>query len=89
MKNKRFPLGNTPSNKEFNSNVEEVDSDGFKSHGTLPYYAVVTPLRKAAWYEPRIAILGIWGDTWLTRGKYGIYVAVCGNYGIYVTPSDT
>ena len=35
--------------------------------------AVVTPLRKAASYEPRIAILGIWGDTWLTRGKYGIY----------------
>ena len=30
---------------------------------------------KAASYEPRIAILGIWGDTWLTRGKYGIYVA--------------
>ena len=28
--------------------------------------AVVTPLRKAALYEPRIAILGIWGDTWLT-----------------------
>ena len=32
--------------------------------------AVVTPLRKAALYEPRIANLGIWGDTWLTRGKY-------------------
>ena len=31
--------------------------------------AVVTPLRKAASYDPRIAILGIWGDTWLTRGK--------------------
>ena len=43
--------------------------------------AVVTPLRKAASYEPRIAILGIWGDTWLTRGKYGIYVAVHGSYG--------
>ena len=43
--------------------------------------AVVTPLRKAASYEPRIAILGIWGDTWLTRGKYGIYVAVRGSYG--------
>ena len=42
--------------------------------------AVVTPLRKAASYEPRIAILGIWGDTWLTRGKYGIYVAVRGSY---------
>ena len=40
--------------------------------------AVVTPLRKAASYEPRIAILGIWGDTWLTRGKYGIYVVVTG-----------
>ena len=50
-------------------------------------YAVVTPLRKAASYEPHIAILGIWGDTWLTRGKYGIYVAVCGSYGVYVTPS--
>ena len=44
-------------------------------------YAVVTPLRKAASYEPRIAILGIWGDTLLTRGKYGIYVAVRGSYG--------
>ena len=44
-------------------------------------YAVVTPLRKAASYEPRISILGIWGDTWLTRGKYGIYVAVRGSYG--------
>ena len=43
--------------------------------------AVVTPLRKAASYEPRIAILGIWGDTWLTRGKHGIYVAVRGSYG--------
>ena len=29
---------------------------------------------KGASYEPRIAILGIWSDTWLTRGKYGIYV---------------
>ena len=38
-------------------------------------------LRKAASYEPRIAILGIWGDTWLTRAKYGIYVAVRGSYG--------
>ena len=51
--------------------------------------AVVTPLRKAAAYEPRMAILGIWGDTWLTRGKYGIYVAVRGSYGVYVTPSAT
>ena len=52
---------------------------------------MVTPLRKAASYEPRIAILGIWGDTWLTRDKYGIYVAVRGSYGgpygVYVTPS--
>ena len=39
------------------------------------------PLCKAASYEPRIAILGIWGDTWLTRGKYGIYVAIRGSYG--------
>ena len=43
--------------------------------------AVVTPLRKAASYEPRIAILGIWGNSWLTRGKHGIYVAVRGIYG--------
>ena len=50
-------------------------------------YAVVTPLRKAASYEPRIAFLGIWGGTWLTRGKYGIYVAIRGSYGVYVTPS--
>ena len=42
---------------------------------------MVTPLLKAASYEPRIAILGIWGDTWLTRGNYGIYVAVRGSYG--------
>ena len=26
-----------------------------------------------------IVTLGIWGDTWLTRGKYGIYVAVTGS----------
>ena len=38
--------------------------------------AAATPLRKAASYEPRIAILGILGDTWLTRGKYGIYMYV-------------
>ena len=44
-------------------------------------YAVVTPLRKATSYEPRIAILGIWGDTWLIRGKYGIYMAGRGSYG--------
>ena len=42
---------------------------------------MVTPLRKAASYEPRIATLGIWSDTWLTRDKYGIYVAVRGSYG--------
>ena len=48
---------------------------------------MVTPLLKAASIEPRIAILGIWGDTGLTRGKYGIYVAVRGSYGVYVTPS--
>ena len=48
---------------------------------SIDCYAVVTPLRKATSYEPRIAILGILGDTWLTRGKYGIYVAVRGSYG--------
>ena len=42
---------------------------------------MVTPLRKAASYEPRIAILGIWGETWLTHVKYSIYVAVRGSYG--------
>ena len=52
--------------------------------------AVVTPLRKAASYEPHrhIAILGIRGDTWLTRGKYGIYVAVRGCYGPLLGPRD-
>ena len=62
---------------------------------TLSYYSlsrsaantVVTPLHKAASYEPRIAIFGIWGNTWLTRGKYCIYLAVRGSYGVYVTPS--
>ena len=49
--------------------------------------AVVMPLRKAALYELRIASLEIWGDTWLPRGKYGIYVAVRGSYGVYMTPS--
>ena len=39
------------------------------------------PLREAASYEPRIAILGIWSDAWLTRGKYGLYVAIHGSYG--------
>ena len=54
-----------------------------KSSGLIKYlpYAVATPLHKATSYEPRIAILGIWGETRLTRGKYGIYVAVCGSYG--------
>ena len=51
--------------------------------------ALVTPLRKAASYEPHIAISGIWGDTWQTGGKYGTYVAVRGSYGVYVTPSAT
>ena len=55
----------------------------------LQDYAVVTPLRKAASYEPRRAILGIWGDAWLTRGKYGIYVTVRGSYGALTTPSAT
>ena len=50
---------------------------------TTSHYAVVTPLRKAASYEPRTSILGIWGDTWLTRGKYGIYVAVRGSCGAH------
>ena len=54
---------------------------------------MVTPLRKAASYEPRIAILGNRGETWLTGGKYGIYVAVRGTlrgpYGVYVTHSAT
>ena len=49
--------------------------------------AVVTPLRKAALYEPHTPILGIWGDTWLTRGQYGIYVAVRGSYGVYCRDS--
>ena len=42
---------------------------------------MVTPLRKAASYEPRIAILGIQGDTCLARGKYAStwqYVVVTG-----------
>ena len=55
------------------------DLSDFISPHRLLCYAVVTPLRKAASYEPRIAILGIWGDTWLTRGKYGIYVVVTGS----------
>ena len=51
------------------------------SHGPITHYnAVVTPVRKATSYEPRIAVLGMWGDTWLTRGKYGIYMAVRGSY---------
>ena len=35
-------------------------------HGETLNYAVVTPLRIAASYEPRIALLGNWSDTWLT-----------------------
>ena len=45
------------------------------------YPNAVVIMRKAASYEPRRAILGIWDDTWLTRGKYGIYVAARGSYG--------
>ena len=44
---------------------------------------MVTPLRKAAPYEPRIAILGIWGDTWLTRG---IYTASAWQYVVVTGP---
>ena len=40
-------------------------------------YAVVTPLRKAASYEPRIAIFGIWGDTWLTPRKGPVTTTYC------------
>ena len=43
--------------------------------------AVVTFLRKIAAYEPRMAILEIWNDTWQIRVKYGNYVAVRGRYG--------
>ena len=43
---------------------------------------MVTPFRNAASYEPRIAILGIWGDPLLTRGKYGIYVTTGGNLDV-------
>ena len=46
----------------------------YKTNTCSMLFAVVTPLRKAASYEPRIAILGILGDKWLTRGKN-----VCGN----------
>ena len=54
----------------------------FKHECSSTTNAVVTPLRKAASYEPRmIAILGVLGDTWLTRGKHGIYVVVRGSYG--------
>ena len=40
--------------------------------------AVVTPLRKAASYEPRIAILGIWGDTWQNTASTWQYLVVTG-----------
>ena len=52
--------------------------------------AVVTPLRKAASYEPRYSHFRDLGwYTWQTRGKDGTYVAVRGRYGVYVTPSAT
>ena len=54
----------------------------FYPHCLVPN-AVVTPSRKATSYEPCIAILGIWGDTWITRGKYGIYGAVTGSTCIW------
>ena len=58
--------------------IRDVRADKVINNITIEYNAVVTPLRKATSYEPRIAILGISDDTWLTRGKYGIYVVVTG-----------
>ena len=71
-----YTVGNCPGGELSGYGAERILD--YESHYS---YAVVTPLRKAASYEPRIAILGIWGDTWLTRGKHGIYVAVRGSYG--------
>ena len=51
-------------------------------------YAVVTPLRKAMhWvlWATYSHFRDAWGDTWLTRGKYGTYVAVRGSYGATIT----
>ena len=48
-------------------------------------YAVVTPLRKAASYEPRIAILGIWGDTWLTPRKGPVTTTYCHVDAVFAT----
>ena len=50
-----------------------------KCHVWTPFkclpYDVVTPLRKVVSIEPRVAILGIWGDTWLTASTWQ-YVVV-------------
>ena len=63
------------------STVIVKENWSIKLHQIIETNAVVTPLSKAASYEPGIVILGIWGDTWLTRGKYGINMAVRGSYG--------
>ena len=73
-----------PFCEKLRSNISSLDIHEIRLIPKLYYNAlnaVVTPLRKAASYEPRIAIFGIWVDTWLSRGKYGIYVAVRGSYG--------
>ena len=72
-----FVFGEIP-----NDNVGHYNAAVTFSSKSPSRNAVVTPLCKAASYEPRIAILGILGDTWLTRGKYGIYVAARGSYGV-------
>ena len=40
-----------------------------------------TPSPNESRVPPPRAIFGIWGATWLTCGKHGIYVAVRGSYG--------
>ena len=54
---------------------------GYKVNGQLstvsPQFDYRPLMFVMPWSKPpRIAILGIWGDTWLNRGKYGIYVTV-------------
>ena len=72
----RVVSGNLPE-----TNVRKIPLSRENRNTHAAPNAVVTPLHKAASYEKRIAILGIWGGTWLTRGKHGIYAAVCGSYG--------
>ena len=72
-----FPARDHRCFRAFFDSRRQYEGDNKLPEGLMPW----SFLRKVATYEPRIAILEIWGETWQIRGKYGIHVAVRGRYG--------